>query len=60
MVGQNRMYTLCMTAYLVISPATNTYIYRMYMVLANPAHAFSHELAAARCSRWGSGWVQPK
>jgi hypothetical protein len=35
-VGQNRIYTLYMTVYLVIPLPKILYIHRIYMVLANP------------------------
>ena len=35
-VGQNRIYTPCMTVYLVISLPKIPYLSRIYMVLANP------------------------
>jgi hypothetical protein len=38
-VGQNHIYTPYMTEYLVISLPKIPYIYRIYMVLANPNHA---------------------
>jgi hypothetical protein len=37
-VGQNRIYALYMTVYLVISLPKIPYIHRIYMVLANPTH----------------------
>ena len=37
-VGQNRMNTPYMTAYLVNSLPKIPYIHRIYMVLANPTH----------------------
>jgi len=37
-VGQNRIYTPHMTAYLVISQPKIPYTHRMYMVLANPIY----------------------
>jgi hypothetical protein len=37
-VGQNRIYTLYMIVYLVISLPKIPYIHRIYMVLANPKH----------------------
>jgi hypothetical protein len=37
-VGQNRIYTLYMTVYLVISLQKKTYIHHIYMVLANPSY----------------------
>jgi len=44
-VGQNRIYTLYMTVYLVISLPKMPYTHRTYMVLANlnhdPPHVFS-------------------
>ena len=40
-VGQNRIYTPYMTVYLVISLPKIPYIHRIYMVLANPIHAFT-------------------
>ena len=40
-VGQNRVYTPCMTVYLVILLPNILYIHRMYLVLANPRHVLS-------------------
>ena len=37
-VGQNRIYTPCMTVGLVISLPLLPCIHRIYMVLANPTH----------------------
>jgi hypothetical protein len=37
-VGQNRIYTLYMTVYSVISLPKVAYIHRIYMVLANPTY----------------------
>jgi len=37
-VGQNRIYTLYMTVYFVISLPEVPYIHRIYMVLANPRY----------------------
>ena len=37
-VGQNRVYTMYMTVYLVISLPKAPYMHRIYMVLANPTH----------------------
>jgi hypothetical protein len=41
--GQNRIYTLYMTVYLVISLLKILYIHRIYMVLAN----FTHQPSSA-------------
>jgi len=38
-INQNRIYSLCMTVYLVISLPKVPYINRLYMVLANPSYA---------------------
>ena len=37
-VGQNRIWTLYMTVYLVKSLQNISYVHRIYMVLANPMH----------------------
>ena len=39
-VGQNRLYTPYLTVYLVISLPKTLYTHRIYMVLANPTHAW--------------------
>jgi len=39
-VGQNRIYTPYITVYLMISLPKIPYIYRIYMVLANPIHMY--------------------
>jgi hypothetical protein len=41
-VGQNRIYTPCMTVYSVISLPKIPYIHRIYMVLANPTYMHTH------------------
>jgi len=43
-VGQNRIYTPYMTVYLVISLLKSPYTNRIYMVLANPNHAWFMQL----------------
>jgi len=39
-VGQNHIYTLYMTVYLVVSLPRIPYIHRIYMVLANPIYIY--------------------
>jgi len=41
-VGQNRICTPYMTAYLMIFLPKIPYIHRIYMVLANPTHESQH------------------
>jgi len=43
MDDQNRVYTLYMTVYLVISLRKTPYIHRIHMVLANPTTVVTDE-----------------
>jgi len=47
-VGQNCIYTLYMTVYLVVSLPKIPYIHRIYRVLANPKYDYNHDMVVER------------
>jgi hypothetical protein len=55
-VGQNRIYTPYITVYWMISLPKIPYIYRIYMVLANPSFVISYP--CVHCI-WVYGCVAP-
>jgi hypothetical protein len=58
-VGQNRIYTLYMTVYLVISLPKIPYMHRIFMVLANPTHKQCHHCSAPNKRKSGQTHARP-
>ena len=58
-VGQNCIYTPYMTVYLMISLPKMPYIYRIYIILANPTHIVRNGDFANSCvPNFGPKWTR--